>query len=295
MNSKKPVEISVVIPLYNKESTIKKTIDTVLNQTYSNFELLVVDDGSTDSSVEVIKNFFSDSRLTILSKSNGGVSEARNFGADKAVGKWLFFLDADDIIESTCFECLIELSSRYAEATMLVSNFQILDNTNLVNRTYSSFDYEGIIENPFKRIWNFQILPRTGNFFVSTSIFKNTGGFRKECIVYEDLELFLNILYLTKVAYTSKVLLTYLKDHSDLSVNLKPYSKTLPFYIQDFNQKNFYHRLILLELCYRTSCERYREADFDAVDDLKEKLKGKIPSILFQKAWRKRLQLFKFL
>jgi glycosyltransferase involved in cell wall biosynthesis len=74
---------SVVIPLYNKENFIKNTLDSVLSQTFTDFEVLIVNDGSTDSSVEIIKKF-TDPRISYFSKENQGVSSARNYGVEKA-------------------------------------------------------------------------------------------------------------------------------------------------------------------------------------------------------------------
>jgi len=87
--------ISVIIPLYNKEAYISETLHSVLSQTYDKFEVIVVDDGSTDNSLQVVRNF-TDSRLRIVEKKNEGVSVARNEGIDQASFPWIAFLDADD-------------------------------------------------------------------------------------------------------------------------------------------------------------------------------------------------------
>lgn len=88
--------ISVVIPLYNKAHTIVHTLQTVINQTYRQFEVLIVNDGSTDNSVKIIKDSFNDSRIIIINQENGGVSVARNTGIKAARGELIAFLDADD-------------------------------------------------------------------------------------------------------------------------------------------------------------------------------------------------------
>lgn len=90
--------ISVVIPLYNKEKYILRAIDSVLAQTHFDFELIVVDDGSTDNSAKLV-NTIKDKRVTLVSQANGGVSKARNTGVRKAKARWVAFLDADDEYE----------------------------------------------------------------------------------------------------------------------------------------------------------------------------------------------------
>jgi len=91
---------SVVIPLYNKERSVKNTIESVLNQTFQDFEVIVVNDGSTDNSLEVVKSF-NDERIRIINQKNSGVSSARNRGIKEAKYEWIAFLDADDLWEIT--------------------------------------------------------------------------------------------------------------------------------------------------------------------------------------------------
>ena len=76
------IKFSVIVPLYNKANYIKKTITSILNQTYFNFEIIIIDDGSTDNSLEVVREI-KDSRIHIFYKTNGGVSDARNYGIIK--------------------------------------------------------------------------------------------------------------------------------------------------------------------------------------------------------------------
>ena len=88
--------ISVVIPLYNKEKKIEYTLKSVFTQTFQNFEIVIVDDGSTDNSVEEVEKF-TDSRIRLIHQTNAGVSAARNRGIEAASGELIAFLDADDV------------------------------------------------------------------------------------------------------------------------------------------------------------------------------------------------------
>ena len=87
---------SVIIPLYNKEISVKNTLESVLNQTFKEFEVIIVNDGSTDNSLEIVQQF-KDDRIRIIDKPNGGVSSARNRGIKEANYEWIAFLDADDL------------------------------------------------------------------------------------------------------------------------------------------------------------------------------------------------------
>ncbi|CUP17288.1 glycosyltransferase family 2 protein [Clostridium disporicum] len=99
--------ISVIIPVYNSEKYICNTIDSVIKQTYTNIEIILIDDGSTDSSLDLCRKFErEDNRIRVFNKINGGVSSARNLGVNKANGDYLFFLDSDDILIPNCLEIL---------------------------------------------------------------------------------------------------------------------------------------------------------------------------------------------
>ena len=100
--------ISIIIPIYNAEKYIAKCIDSVLSQSYNDFELILVDDGSTDSSLEICKQYaLKDTRIKLLKKQNGGVSSARNYGIKNSKGEWITFIDSDDYIGKDFLEKLI--------------------------------------------------------------------------------------------------------------------------------------------------------------------------------------------
>ena len=94
--------VSVIVPVYNVEKYISKCLELVKEQTLTDFECLIIDDGTKDNSIEkAIKVIGDDERFKIYHKVNGGLSDARNYGIDKATGEYLFFLDSDDYIDDT--------------------------------------------------------------------------------------------------------------------------------------------------------------------------------------------------
>lgn len=104
--SKLPL-VSVVMPVFNAANFLKDTIQSVLDQTWTKFELIIIDDGSTDSSVSIAQTFV-DSRIVLIQFSeNLGVVAARNAGVSRATGEFVAFIDADDIAHKTCFESQI--------------------------------------------------------------------------------------------------------------------------------------------------------------------------------------------
>ena len=99
--------ISVIVPVYNVEKFLRRCIDSILTQSFTDFELLLIDDGSKDNSSEICDEYAKkDNRIKVFHKENGGVSSARNLGLDKARGEWVCFCDADDSIENDTFLCL---------------------------------------------------------------------------------------------------------------------------------------------------------------------------------------------
>ena len=100
-------KISVIIPIYNVESYLGKALESIINQSFSDIEIICVDDGSTDNSLQIIKEYEkNDKRIKIISKENGGVSSARNAGVDIAQGEYLYMYDPDDWVESRILEVL---------------------------------------------------------------------------------------------------------------------------------------------------------------------------------------------
>lgn len=105
-------KVSIIIPAYNAEKHIDRAIKSALAQTYENLEVIVVDDGSTDKTIDICKIFEKeDKKVYCYRKENGGVSSARNFGIKKASGKYVFFLDSDDEIEPTVIDNLVKKHS----------------------------------------------------------------------------------------------------------------------------------------------------------------------------------------
>lgn len=121
--------ISVIIPVYNAEKTIQKCLEQLINQDYTNTEYIVIDDGSTDNSVAICKEF----NVTLLSQSHLGAGVARNLGIQNSSGKYLFFADADDYLESNALSCMVSFMEN-SNTDLLVFGYKQNDKT----FTYSS-------------------------------------------------------------------------------------------------------------------------------------------------------------
>ena len=106
--------ISVILPIYNVEKYLKKSIDSVIGQSYKNLEIILVDDGATDSSPIICDEYAKkDNRIKVIHQKNGGLSAARNAGINSASGEFIYLLDADDFIDSNCISDLLNLITKY--------------------------------------------------------------------------------------------------------------------------------------------------------------------------------------
>lgn len=109
VNSEKALKISVIVPIYNTDKYLEPCIQSVLNQTYANWELILIDDGSSDSSGTIADKYeLTDERIKVVHKPNEGVSAARNQGIDMSSGDYIAFLDSDDVLTENCLEMLLE-------------------------------------------------------------------------------------------------------------------------------------------------------------------------------------------
>ncbi len=138
--------ISVVIPLYNKEASIAQSLKSVLSQEYDDFEVVIVDDGSTDGSVGVVEAI-NDPRIRLIKQENGGPSKARNTGVKNAKGEWILFLDADDEMLPEALEFFSEKIQKNADADMFLG--EVIVNNGKTEHLAVEYK-EGVVSNPFK-------------------------------------------------------------------------------------------------------------------------------------------------
>ncbi len=116
-------KITVIIPTYNRSGTILRAVESVLQQTYSNLEILVIDDGSTDTTEEVVRSIQDDRLEYIKLEKNQGVANARNLGAQMATGEWIAFQDSDDCWHEDKLERQMEYALKHQECNMIYSRY----------------------------------------------------------------------------------------------------------------------------------------------------------------------------
>lgn len=181
--------ISVIIPLYNKEASILRSMNSVLNQTYKDIELIVVDDGSTDNSYNIAQRC-ADTRLVLLQQTNAGPSAARNTGVKYAKGEWIVFLDADDELVDDALSLFHRMSLEHAEVDIFDCNKYLRRNGNL---TLQKHPIEGYVDNPLKEFYYRNISPGCGHSMFKTSFVKK-HPYDERIRRYEDCEILLRML-----------------------------------------------------------------------------------------------------
>jgi glycosyltransferase involved in cell wall biosynthesis len=204
---------SVIIPLYNKEPYITKAVQSVLAQTFRNFELIIVNDGSMDNSLELVQQY-DDDRIRIIDQANAGVSTARNNGVKAAKHELIAFLDADDWWDEGYLHAMSNLIEKHPNSGLWAAKYykvkhgrNIEANIGLENDfTMGYIDYFRVYA---KTMW----MPVTSSSFITRQhIFEQFGGFNPTLKFGEDFYLWLNISLKYKVAYLNKPLVYYNQD-----------------------------------------------------------------------------------
>ncbi len=154
-------KISVIVPIYNVEKYLRNCIESIINQTYLNLEIILVNDGSTDKSLSIIEEYsYKDERIKVINKANGGLSSARNAGLEIAKGTYISFIDSDDWIELNMYEVLIENITKYNAEISIISTKTVDEcgnvleyNTELIDKDIEVFNKQEIMSKYLLGSW----------------------------------------------------------------------------------------------------------------------------------------------
>lgn len=231
--------ISVVIPLYNKEPIIEKTLNSVLSQDYSDFEVVIVDDGSTDNSVAQVEAIH-DSRIRLLRQENGGPSKARNTGVKNAKGEWIVFLDADDELLPGALKYFSEKKQENSYIHFFCAPFYIEAN----GKTELACKYaDMVIRNPYKGHFYGDFLPRTGAILCKKELCVNLM-FNENIRRFEDLEWLYRVYKIAKPYACSLPVLRTHFEFASASRARKDIKEDFLGYL-DFKGKSFWEKMAL--------------------------------------------------
>jgi len=246
--------ISVIIPLYNKELSIGRTIESVLKQTYAKFELIVVDDGSTDSSAEVVEKIF-DQRIRLIKKNNGGVSSARNKGVVEAKYDWVAFLDADDLWHEDYLLEISKVVAKHIDIEGIATGFATVNKDGTIVKSRVT-DMSGVVN-------YFKASNELGYYVMNMSTFctkkkslLSIGMFSESLTHGEDMEVFEKLARKGNMYIVNKVLSYYVMDAENRAMNTLPSVHKTHVYLADTSkielpeERNYYLGRILVYIHY---------------------------------------------
>jgi glycosyltransferase involved in cell wall biosynthesis len=228
---------SVIIPLYNKEKYIEATLKSVLAQSFQNFEVIIVDDGSNDNSFKAVSQII-DSKITIYKQENKGVSFARNFGIKNAHGKYIALLDADDYWHSNHLLELKKLIDSFPKAGLYCNNYQVYYTDNVYRPAKFNFNYneDCLIVKDFFKASLTNCVAWTSAVGFSKETFHAVGGFHTKLKTAQDLDLWIRMALKYDIAFNPTITMSY-KFHVDDSLSKSNYNNIRYEFINNFSEE----------------------------------------------------------
>jgi glycosyltransferase involved in cell wall biosynthesis len=215
------INFSIVIPLYNKGKEIGRALNSILGQSYPGYEIIVVNDGSTDDGPDIVQQF-SDERIRLISQANGGAAVARNRGIAEAKYEYISFLDADDEWKPDYLDTVRSLIAGFPDAGAYATAYKMVDTDGSVSvpdyLAIPEAPWEGYIPSYFKSalgpppVW-------TSAVTIPKYVFDVVGGFPEGIILGQDREVWERIAMKFRIAFTNNIGATYYLDASNRSCN----------------------------------------------------------------------------
>lgn len=224
---------SVIIPLYNKEKFVANAVNSVLQQTFSDFEIIVIEDCSTDKSLEVVSEINVEKIKIIQHEKNKGLSASRNTGIKNASAKYIAFLDADDIWKPNYLEKIHALIQQFPEAKLFATNYEELYPNNVIvlpKNNSDNFKNDSIVTD-FFGISLTQPLYCSCSLCVEKSVFESVGLYNEKITYSEDIDFNIRANLAFKLAYSMQALVTYTMFSENQITNASLKFKVIP----DFN------------------------------------------------------------
>lgn len=206
------------MPYYKNSSVVSRSIDSVLSQSVSDFELLIVDDGSNDC-IQSIVDDYNDPRIILIKKNNEGVSKTRNTGIKKASGEWICFLDSDDAWTSNHLAKLSELIQKYNTVKMFCTSHKRLGNITYISSASLPFWFpdDFVTCNLIDLALCYGDIIHTNSFCIHRSLFDLLGLFSEDASIGEDTDLWYRFSVFSKVVLSKEVTSIYYRDASTLT------------------------------------------------------------------------------
>lgn len=248
-DSKHTIFVSVIIPAYNAKEYITETLYSVLNQTYQNFEVLVINDGSTDGTENIINEYATrDTRLRVINKANSGVSDTRNRGIQEAKGDVLFFLDADDIWnKNNIEEKLNYLQLKKSEAVF--SACEMIDEKSISFSTYLGGSEDLCLDDMLQSKGNYTTAP--SGIAITKTVVNTIGCFDVNLSNNADQDFFIRILAAGfKIGYISDALWKYRIHSASMSKNVRLLEKDILYVFDKAARNHLFRSFLFKQKCF---------------------------------------------
>lgn len=280
---------SIVIPLYNKEKYIGETIASVLAQTYDCFEIIIVNDSSTDDSLEIVSRF-KDERLRLFNKPNGGVSAARNYGIAKAQYEYVCFLDADDVWDCDYLKNLVSVILHFPDAGFICGAYKmfrddIADVLKITRFADKPEEYTSEIDFFKASVEKKRIIALTSSVCIRKSLLDSMDSlFAVGIYNGEDADLWVRAAMTTRVVYYNKPLMFYRLGTANTFYNNLPLNSTFPYWKwYSLDCKNTFKDKLTTRMIYTMASFCYRVGNVSDGISCLRKCRGLylLPSRLF--------------
>ena len=230
-------EISVVIPAYNAAQYLKDSISSVIDQTFSNWELIVIDDGSTDNTSNIVKGFQADQRIRLIRQENKGVSAARNTGIKAATGKYIAFLDADDFFLPQNLQKKFDILSSNPDIDFIYSDMIHCDNSLKDLSVEKGTEADNLLNKVL--LWETETIPcLPSNLVIRTSDIQGKIAFDEYLSNCADRFMKMSIAQSLKGKYIPQALFKYRHSPGSMSTKVWLLEKDETYIIKQIKEKN---------------------------------------------------------
>lgn len=285
--------ISVIIPVFNGAETIAETIASVRAQTYPDFELIVINDGSTDATVDIVEAIAKEeSRIRLYSYSNAGLSKTRNRGIEKARGEFISIIDADDLWTEDKLEDQLQALQENPEAGLAYSFVDWIDESDQFKRYGSHIKANGYV---LEQLLLRNFIDNGSNVLIRKSVIEKVGMFKEELTNAADWDMWLRIAALYEFACVPKVQVYYRVLSNSLSSNLTGMASCVLTILDAFFAE---HPNLEKKLGKQAYADKYRFFTFKSIEGRPNRKNGVLALKFFVKAvflepdwWMKRTKL----
>lgn len=252
-------EVSVIVPTYNRADLIRDSIDSVLNQTFQDFEIVVIDDGSTDNTKNIVEEY-SDSRIKYFYQKNAGLNAARNSGIRESCGKYIAYIDSDDIWEPTKLEKQVRVLEKFPDVGLVYCGSSLIDENGSPAGKRPLISHRGYV---FEKIIKYNFLYNGSIVLFRRDCLEKVGLFDEQTVRMTDWEFYLRFAIYYKFYGIPEYLIKYRVHNKTMTNDFKLFEKSSfqiidkTFAIKDISKKQLNLHKTAYAMRYRYLGRRY--------------------------------------